>query len=95
MGILSRLVAAALALLPTAADAATPQDNDALIRLCHEELAGRMSGGAAQGETFVVAQSIQREGERVSIRLEIASGEGRHIAATSVFRNGKLFDVKE
>ncbi len=71
----------------------TADDND-MIRRCQNALADRLFGGGAHGDSFVTAQEIKRDGERVWIRLQLASGEGRSVSGTCVFRDGKLFDVK-
>lgn len=82
----------ALAAAAYAADPAT--GDEALVKACQGELADRLFGGAAHGETFVTAQDVKHEAERATVRLDLASGEGRHIAGTCIFRGGKLFDVK-
>jgi hypothetical protein len=88
-----------IALMPIAAGlcrAAGPSmSEEDMIRLCRNELEDRLFAGTAHGETFVVAKELARGAERASLRLELASGEGRKIAGTCVFRDGKLFDLKQ
>jgi hypothetical protein len=96
MCFLSRLFFSALAgLAASAGPAAATQGDDALVELCRGELADRLTGGTGHGETFVIAKDVQHETERVSVRLELASGEGRRITGNCVFRNGRLFDIKQ
>jgi hypothetical protein len=68
--------------------------DDAMVGLCRGELSERLFSGGVHGESFITAQNIQRQGDRIAVRLELASGEGRKIAGTCIFRDGKLFDVK-
>lgn len=75
--------------------AAPAPGDDALVTLCRGELETRLFSGGVKGEAFVTAQDIRHETERVSVHLALASGEGRTIAGTCIFRNGKLFDVKQ
>jgi hypothetical protein len=92
MGFLSRVVVAGLvAAAATAGAALADEGDDALAKACQDELAGLPQ----HGETFIVAKDIQHQGDRVSVKLELASGEGRRIAGTCVFRGGRLFDVKQ
>ena len=76
------------------AAAPTPGDDDMVSR-CRGELEARLFSGGAKGEAFVTAKDIRHEAVRVSVHLALASGEGRTIAGTCIFRDGKLFDVKQ
>jgi hypothetical protein len=75
--------------------AATPaRADDELVTRCQDELEARLFSGGTKGEAFVTGKDIRHEAERVFVRLELASGEGRRIAGTCIFRDGKLFDLK-
>lgn len=91
-----RLLALSLLLLPLglARAADTAKGDEAMARLCRGELEQRLFGGGAHGEAFVTAQEIQHQTDRTVIRLSLASGEGRNVAGSCIFRDGKLFDVK-
>lgn len=71
------------------------RNDDDLLKICSAELEERLFGGAGRGETFIVGKAIERQGENASVRLDLASGEGRKISGTCIFRGGKLFDVKQ
>ena len=92
-----RLLALSL-LLPVLAGVAraadTARGDEAMVRLCRGELEQRLFGGGAHGDAFVTAQEIQHQPDRTVIRLSLASGEGRTLAGSCIFRDGKLFDVK-
>jgi hypothetical protein len=81
------LAGAAFAEEPAAADAA-------MVKLCQGELEPRLFAGGTHGESFIAAQQVEHQAERVVVRLDLASGEGRRISGACVFRDGKLFDVK-
>ena len=93
MQLLSRFLLLAV-LAAGAGPAMAAETDDALVTLCQGELATRL-GGTAHGETFIVAKDVEHRAERVSVRLDLASGEGRRIAGTCIFRDGRLFDVKQ
>lgn len=80
--------------LAAAARAETAPDDAPLIKACSGELADRLFGATAHGEAFIVSQAVTHEAARTLVRLDLASGEGRRIAGTCIFRDGKLFDVK-
>ena len=65
-----------------------------MITLCRGELEERLFGSNPHGEAFITARDIQHQPDRIVIRLDLASGEGRRIAGSCVFRDGTLFDVK-
>ena len=65
-----------------------------MVKQCRSELEDRLFAGIAHAETSITAQEVKHDGERVSVRLEVASGEGRSLAGTCVFRDAKLFDVE-
>ena len=83
-----------LAMTGTGAAAELVKTDDDMIRLCRAELEDRLFAGAAHGETFITAQDVKRDADRAVIGLALASGEGRTLAATCIFRDGRLFDVK-
>ena len=91
--ILCSLLALALPLAGARA-AEPPAGDDAMVRQCRGELEERLFGGAPHGEAFITAQDIQHQPDRVVVRLDVASGEGRRVAGTCIFKDGKLFDVK-
>jgi len=95
MARLYRSIAALLALPGMGHAAELARSDDEFVRFCSAELEERLFGGAAHGETFIVAKAVDRRGERVAVRLDLASGEGRKISGTCIFRDGKLFDVKQ
>ena len=83
-----------LALAGTAR-AAEPAAADApLVAQCRGELEERLFGTGPRGEAFITAQQIEHQADRVLVRLDLASGEGRRVAGTCIFKDGKLFDVK-
>ena len=83
-------------LLPVGAGAAElARSDDDFVRICRADLEERLFAGAAHGETFIVAKALDRQGERVAVRLDLASGEGRKISGNCIFRDGKLFDVRQ
>lgn len=65
-----------------------------LVDACAHELGERQGGG---GHAFTVtAADLERPNETtVRVKLALTSGEGRLIQGTCVFRNGKLFDVRQ
>ncbi|HLJ64849.1 MAG TPA: hypothetical protein VKT70_12125 [Stellaceae bacterium] len=69
-------------------------NDDELIKRCTTELEEKLFGDAAHEHAFITAQNLVHDGERVLTRLSLASGEGRTISGTCVFRGGKLFDVR-
>ena len=73
---------------------AAPSDDD-LVKTCTDELRDRLFAGGAHGEVFIVGKDVQRQDARTLVHLDLASGEGRKIAGTCIFRDGKLFDVKQ
>jgi hypothetical protein len=88
-----------LALLLTAAlcDAHAAErvaDEAEMLRVCSGELEERLFGAGPRGEAMIVGKDVAHEGERTVVRLDLASGEGRRISGSCVFRDGKLFDVK-
>jgi hypothetical protein len=92
----ARLLCALLLFSSLTARAAEPAAGAAdYVRLCRAELEDRLFAGAAHGETFIVAQELKEEAGRARLRLDLASGEGRRIGGTCIFRDGKLFDVKQ
>ncbi len=65
-----------------------------LVDACAHELGERQSGG---GHAYTVtAADAERPNETtVRVKLALTSGEGRLVQGTCVFRNGKLFDVRQ
>ncbi|HWI27785.1 MAG TPA: hypothetical protein VN668_12500 [Stellaceae bacterium] len=88
------LVLAVLLAAAGMARAATAPGDDALVKQCAGELADRLFGSGPRGEASITAQQIRRDGDRTIVALQLASGEGRTIAGSCIFRGGKLFDVK-
>jgi hypothetical protein len=80
--------------LPSARAADPVPSDDEMIATCREELTERLFEGKAHGETFISKQTIERQSERVLVKLDLGSGEGRSLSGTCTFRNGKLFDTK-
>jgi hypothetical protein len=78
---------------PAWASDLAPRD-DEMIATCRKELTERLFEGKAHGEALISKQSLERQGERVAVRLDLASGEGRSLTGTCVFSDGKLFDIK-
>jgi hypothetical protein len=74
--------------------ASQPSDADRpLVEACAHELGERQGGGHA---FTVTAMETERPNEAtVRVKLALTSGEGRLIQGTCVFRNGKLFDVRQ
>jgi hypothetical protein len=74
--------------------AAPAPDDAALVTQCRNQLAPKLFAGGSPGDAFVTAKAVERQGERIIVRLSLASGEGRAVSGTCIFRDGKLFDVK-
>jgi len=85
------LAASATSVLAQAAETAKSEDD--MLRLCRGALEERLFAGAT-GESVITAHDIQRQADRVTVRLTLASGEGRSLAGACIFRGDKLFDVK-
>lgn len=83
-----------LALFLTTTAAAPAPDEDAMVKQCRGELEERLFGAGTHGDAFVTGQDIQRQPDRTIIHLDLASGEGRRLSGSCIFRDGKLFDVK-
>ena len=90
--LLASLLALASSTAAPAADPAAGEDD--MVKRCSSELEEKLFGANSHGESFVTAKDIQHQGERIAVRLELASGEGRRVAGTCIFKDGKLFDVK-
>jgi hypothetical protein len=75
-----------------AAEAA--QSEDEMVRLCRAQLEDRLFSGGAHGDAFVTGKSVERRPDSVVVTLDLASGEGRRVKGSCIFRDGKLFDVK-
>ena len=80
--------------LPSARAAEPTPGDDVMIATCRNELTERLFEGKSHGETFIAKQSVERQAERIAVKLNLASGEGRSVSGTCIFRNGKLFDIK-
>ncbi|HUK00200.1 MAG TPA: hypothetical protein VLV85_18260 [Stellaceae bacterium] len=65
-----------------------------MVRLCRAQLEDRLFSGGAHGDAFVTAKSVERRSDSVIVTLDLASGEGRAVKGSCIFRDGKLFDVK-
>jgi hypothetical protein len=90
--LLALLLALPLATSARAADTAAGDDD--MVKRCSRELEDKLFGANAHGESFVTAKDVRHQGDRISVRLELASGEGRRVAGTCIFKAGKLFDVR-
>lgn len=77
----------------TAPDQATGADKP-LVDACAHELGERQGGG---GHALTVTSTEMERPNETTLRVKLAltSGEGRLIQGTCVFRNGKLFDVRQ
>jgi len=80
--------------VPSARAADPAPGDDEMVAACRKELTERLFEGKPPGETFISKQSVERQSERVAVKLDLASGEGRSVSGTCIFRNGKLFDIK-
>lgn len=91
-----RLIATAvLFAAPAFAQTASEQDKP-LVEACAHELAERQTGGGQSHAYTVSATEMERPNDTtVRVRLSLTSGEGRLVQGTCVFRNGKLFDVRQ
>jgi hypothetical protein len=83
-----------LLLAGVARAAETAQSEDDMVRLCRAQLEDRLFSGGAHGDAFVTAKSVERRPDSVAVTLDLASGEGRRVKGSCIFRDGKLFDVK-
>jgi hypothetical protein len=90
--LLTLLLSLASAGIAHAAEAAKSEDE--MVKLCGRELEDRLFSGGPHGEAFITARDIEHQPDRIVIRLGLASGEGRAVTGSCIFRDGKLFDVK-
>ena len=74
--------------------AETALSEEEMVRLCRAQLEDRLFSGGAHGDAFVTAKSVERRPDSVIVTLDLASGEGRGVKGSCIFRDGKLFDVK-
>jgi hypothetical protein len=74
--------------------AAPAPDDAALVTQCRKQLAPRLIAGGTPGDALITAKEIEHQGDRIIVRLSLASGEGRAVSGTCIFREGKLFDLK-
>ena len=88
------VLALVLAVAGAARAAAPASGEDEMVRQCRGALEQRLFGDGAHGEAFIAAQTVERRPDRVVVHLDLASGEGRRISGSCIFRDGKLFDVK-
>jgi hypothetical protein len=91
-----RLLLLSLPLLPAGVvrAAETAPSEAEMVRLCRAQLEDRLFSGGAHGDAFVTAKSVERRPDSVIVTLDLASGEGRGVKGSCIFRDGKLFDVK-
>ena len=80
--------------LPSARAADPTPSDDEMIATCRKELTERLFEGKAHSETFISGRTVERQSERVVVKLDLGSGEGRSLSGTCIFRDGKLFDTK-
>lgn len=92
-------IAVAFAVVSATASAQTgtsAEQDKPLVDACAHELADRQKAGGQDHAYTISASETERPNETtVRVRLSITSGEGRLIQGTCVFRNGKLFDVRQ
>jgi hypothetical protein len=88
------LLSLPLLLAGVARAAETAQSEDDMVRLCRAQLEDRLFSGGAHGDAFVTAKSVEHRPDSVAVTLDLASGEGRRVKGSCIFRDGKLFDVK-
>ncbi len=88
------LLSLPLLLAGVARAAETAQSEDDMVRLCRAQLEDRLFSGGAHGDAFVTAKSVEHRPDSVVVTLDLASGEGRRVKGSCIFRDGKLFDVK-
>jgi len=75
--------------------ASQPSDAEKpLVEVCAHEL-GERQGGGGHSYTVTAAETERPNEATVRVKLALTSGEGRLIQGTCVFRNGKLFDVRQ
>lgn len=88
------LLSLPLLLAGVARAAETAQSEDDMVRLCRAQLEDRLFSSGAHGDAFVTAKSVEHRPDSVVVTLDLASGEGRRVKGSCIFRDGKLFDVK-
>jgi hypothetical protein len=88
------LLSLPLLLAGVARAAETAQSEDDMVRLCRAQLEDRLFSGGAHGDAFVTARSVEHRPDSVVVTLDLASGEGRRVKGSCIFRDGKLFDIK-
>ncbi|WP_448206697.1 hypothetical protein [Azospirillum sp. sgz302134] len=87
------LLGLGMAASPALAQQPAAEADKALVDACAHELGERQGGGHAM---TVTSTEMERPNETtVRVKLSLTSGEGRLIQGTCVFRNGKLFDVRQ
>jgi hypothetical protein len=89
-----RLLLLLVPMMAAAAHAADSTSEDKMVKTCQGELEPQLFSGGGHGESFIAAQNIEHRPDRIVIHLDLASGEGRRVSGSCVFRDGKLFDVK-
>ena len=80
--------------LPSARAADAAPSDEEMIATCRKELTERLFEGKAHGETFISKQAVEHQTDRVVVKLDLGSGEGRSVSGACIFRNGKLFDIR-
>jgi hypothetical protein len=82
---------AALAAGPAAAE---PLSDDALVKLCLDEIASRQPEGQDHGAPKIGRQDIKRSDKQDEVTLDLSYAEGRPVHGRCIIRNGKLFDYR-
>ena len=76
----------------TARAADPPLSDDALVKLCIDEIASRQPQGQDHGTPNVARKDIKRSDRQDEVTLDLSYAEGRPVHGRCIIRNGKIFD---
>ncbi len=93
--LLPMIFAGALVAAGQARAADPPLSDQALIKLCLDEIASRQPQGENPGEPHIARSAITRGDKQDEVALDLAYAEGRPLSARCIIRNGKVFDYHQ
>jgi hypothetical protein len=93
--LLPLLLAMALLAAAPARAADPPLPDQALIKLCLDEIASRQSQGETPSEPHIARSKITRGEKQDEVALDLAYAEGRPLSARCIIRGGKIFDYHQ
>jgi hypothetical protein len=93
------LICAALAITVLASApahaAGPPLSDDALVKLCLDEILSRQPEGETPGPPHIARKQITRSEKQDEVALDLALAEGRPLSARCIVRDGKIFDYHQ